>query len=140
MPVETTRSYGVSDRAAAVRAPAVDAAARAGPTCGGEEVEGAGPEEGCPGQRDLTGGGGRERPGHRVPFDRDRGGYEDACRTYGRRGQESFLSVKDHRPLTVVSPSLMETSVELPLAPYCALKNTLPGIVRYVFLLESVSG
>jgi hypothetical protein len=34
----------------------------------------------------------------------------------------------------------METSVELPWAPYWALKNTLPGIVRYVLLLESVSG
>lgn len=50
------------------------------------------------------------------------------------------MNLKDHRPLTVLSPSLMETTVELPVAPYWVLKNTLPGIVRYVFLLESVSG
>ena len=45
------------------------------------------------------------------------------------------MSLKDHRPVTVLpaflpSPALMVTRVELPWAPYWALKKTLPGMVR----------
>lgn len=74
----------------------------------------------------------RQRLRHRVPFGGDRGGHEDAG---AGRGQSSFFSLNDHRPVTAwlsffPSPALMETRVELPWAPYWALKKTLPGIVR----------
>lgn len=99
---------------------------------GGEEVTGlVRAVQGHPRQPYLAAGPG-QRPGHRVPFGGDGGGHEDAG---AGRGQSSFLSLNDHRPVTAwlsffPSPALMETRVESPWAPYWALKNTLPGMVR----------
>ncbi|SOR80988.1 hypothetical protein SCNRRL3882_4441 [Streptomyces chartreusis NRRL 3882] len=76
---------------------------------------------------------------HRVPFNSNRGGDKHPAQPSGS-DYASFSSLKFHNPDVSFSPSLMDTSVELPCAPYCALKNTLPGMVRYVFVLESVSG
>jgi hypothetical protein len=84
----------------------------------------------------------RQRPkgsSHRVPLHRNRGGDKHPAQPSGS-DYASFSSLKFHSPDASFSPCLMDTSVESPCAPYCALKNTLPGMVRYVFVLESVSG
>ncbi|CAM5607513.1 hypothetical protein SVIOM74S_06633 [Streptomyces violarus] len=78
-------------------------------------------------------------PSHRVPFNDNRGGNKHPAQPSGS-DYASFSSLKFHSPDVSFSPCLMDTSVELPCAPYWALKNTLPGMVRYVFVLESVSG
>ncbi len=77
----------------------------------------------------------RERPCHRVPLHGDRGDHEHP--KPGGSGQMSFLSLKDHSPVTSFSPWRMETTAVSPRAPYWASKNTLPGMVRYVFSLGS---
>ncbi len=86
---------------------------------GRDEVQATGAVQGHPGSGTSTAG-----PAN-APATASRSAGT-AWRSERVRGtdQEAFSSLKDHRPVTLLSPSLMETRVELPLAPYCALKNT----------------
>ena len=110
MPAETTRPYGVPrERGGGERPRRTDAAEAAGPTPAAATIV----------DRVAPSAAPAERLCHRVPFDGDSGGDEYAYAllvlvTSSDSRQESFFSLNDQRPLTVLSPSLMETSVELP--------------------------
>ena len=78
MPAETTRSYGVPRRAAAVSAEAADAAEAAGPTPAAMTSNGPVADVSGVERARRVAVSGLERLCHRVPFDGDRGGDEDA--------------------------------------------------------------